>query len=181
MYASDTDEDESIMATDSERPRSHGDSVLGGAVSRQGSYAEDSGYRSKGDSVLGGEVSPATKSRVGEQESLLQEEVEKQRIDQARNSGHSGHSGYSGLSFPQPVPEEEMKPEPPSSILDVGDPQFASLNPHSGHPVELPPEGSYEAGYPTSAIKEPPHDSSNSDPKNIRDRYGYVTPHNPDA
>ncbi|KAL7273281.1 hypothetical protein RUND412_003873 [Rhizina undulata] len=101
MYASDSDEDDAFSSEGNRR--SHGDSVLGGATSRQGSIADDaSSYRrskgdsvlggsssskhssfaeenvrrSKGDSVLGGDVSPETRIRMQDQEAILLKEAE---------------------------------------------------------------------------------------------------------
>jgi hypothetical protein len=77
MYGSDSDDyDMYTSGVESEHRRSKGDSVLGGVVSRQGSYEDGEGV-AKDD---GGDTSPQEHSRSSAQDGQLEEEIERQSL-----------------------------------------------------------------------------------------------------
>lgn len=167
---------------------SHGDSVMSG-VSRHGSFEHElERIRSKGDSVLGGEVSPRTSSKAAEQEMALQRELELQRMkgeegdyiehpeeekdvgveeaekkegsktEQAETKGHSDQR-VEGEANKIVSEEDESHPEPlaTSEVLET-----------------IPKSPGFRTHLAPQVIDTPPKTPPSTDPRDARDRYGYV-------
>jgi len=146
MYGSDTDEEilEHPTSEDESR-RSKGDSVLGGATSRQGSVSDEGGARadsalggvsrkasfaddrererrSAGDSVLEGDVSSSVRSRMVEQENVRQTALEEQKepLEETHKTQMVEHAGAESDSKGDEVPGYKGTVESESSAQRNG-------------------------------------------------------------
>lgn len=198
MYGSDTDE-ESIMreAREEENRRSKGDSVLGGATSRHNSVSDGMSIRgshgdsvmsgmsrrgsfelerirSHGDSVLGGEMSPETRSKMTEQEIALQRELDLQRM--SRNADHSEDNNVEvEEAEDQPVEtKQEIEENRDTRAVEAGDKVISEED--ESHPEPLATSEVLETIPKSSGFlaSDTPKTPPSTDPRDARDRYGYV-------
>lgn len=201
MYGSDTDE-ESIRreAREEENRRSKGDSVLGGATSRHNSISDGMSVRgshgdsvmsgmsrggsfelerirSHGDSVLGGEMSPETRSKMTEQEMALQRELDLQRTGQAdhiqRREENEMEVKEAG-DQPARTKRDEIEEHCDRRIVEEDDKIISEED--ESHPEPLATSEVLETIPKSSGFQasETPKTPPSTDPRDARDRYGYV-------
>lgn len=199
MYGSDTDE-ESIMreAREEENRRSKGDSVLGGATSRHNSVSDGMSVRgshgdsvmsgmsrrgsfelerirSHGDSVLGGEMSPETRSKMAEQEMALQRELDLQRMGQETDHIHGENEVEVEEAGDQlaRTKQEEIEQNRDKRVAEDDD---KIISEDDSHPEPLATSEVLETIPKSSGFlaSDTPKTPPSTDPRDARDRYGYV-------
>lgn len=196
MYGSDTDE-ESIMreAREEENRRSKGDSVLGGATSRHNSVSDGMSVRgshgdsvmsgmsrrgsfelerirSHGDSVLGGEMSPETRSKMTEQEMALQRELDLQRMGREPDHIQGENEVEVGDQLAR-TKQEEIEENCDKRVTEEDD---KIISEDDSHPEPLATSEVLETIPKSSGFlaSDTPKTPPSTDPRDARDRYGYV-------
>lgn len=166
---------------------SHGDSVMSGMSRRESFEHELERIRSHGDSVLGGEISPGARSNMAEQEVALQRELDLQRM--SRQVDHVQHLEEKGVEAEKArdglakTEQEEIEEHREKRVVEVND--RVILEEDESHPEPLAtsevletipksPEIPKSPGFPEPGMTATPKTLPSTDPRDARDRYGYV-------